>query len=88
MTKSTKKFISAENVSSKLNSNSLEGHQVLKLSTQLPNPELLRATINKMLRAFENVSQTELIKFAGKKSESVFIKGNYFNWETRLASLR
>ncbi len=28
----------------------------------LPNPEILRATIEKVLRAFENVTQTELIR--------------------------
>ncbi len=28
----------------------------------LPNPEILRATIEKILRAFENLTQTELLK--------------------------
>jgi len=45
-----------------LNSNSLEGHKVLKLKTQLPNPEIIIATIEKALKAFENVIQMELIR--------------------------
>lgn len=58
----------------KLNSNSLEGHQVLKLTTQLPNPEIIITTVNKLLRAFENVIQMELIRVRWEeiKSRSIY----------------
>lgn len=29
---------------------------------QLPNPEILRATIDRLLRAFENATQTEILE--------------------------
>ena len=54
--------IFAKNINRELNSNSLEGRKVLKLTTQLPNPEIIRNTIEKILRAFENIVQTELIR--------------------------
>ena len=60
--KSVQDSIFTENINRKLNSNSLEGFKVLKLTTQLPNPEILRATIGKLLRAFENAVQMELMR--------------------------
>ena len=53
----------------------------------LPNPEIIIATIEKVLRAFENVIQTELLKIRWQEIRKSFIEENYFNWETRLASL-
>ena len=60
--KSFQDSIFIENLSKKLNPNSLERHKVLKLTTQLPNPEITRATIDKLLRVLENVGRVELIK--------------------------
>ena len=45
-----------------MNSNGFESRKVLKLTAQLPTPEIIRATIEKVLKAFENVVQTELIR--------------------------
>ncbi len=62
MPKKIKTSIFNKNDSKKLNSNSLEGHKVLKLAAQLPNPEIIRATIDELLRTFENITQTGLLK--------------------------
>lgn len=51
-----------ENSGEELDSNSPEGHKVLKLEALLPNPEIPRAAIDKVFKAFENVTQTEFLK--------------------------
>ena len=49
----------------------LECHKVLKLEAQLPNPEILISIVEKILRAFENVIQTELIRIRWKEIKTL-----------------
>ncbi|OGE01983.1 hypothetical protein A3G16_05330 [Candidatus Curtissbacteria bacterium RIFCSPLOWO2_12_FULL_41_16] len=46
----------------KLNSNSLECRQVLKLATQLLSPEIIRTLVFRIIKVFEDISQVELSK--------------------------
>jgi hypothetical protein len=40
----------------------LRGGMVILVTSWLPNPEIIRAMINRLLRTFENISQVELLK--------------------------